>query len=84
MTQTRETQQFHNLHRALNELVVRLVRNQFSEQDEVEFFRFAREADQRNLLGFYLDRQQRMIDEGCDPVSAYNWAYNDVLNYNAQ
>ena len=81
---SKQSQQYHDLHRALNELVVRLVRNQFSEQDEDEFFRFAREADQRNLLGFYVNRQQRLIDEGCDPVSAYHWAYNDVLNYNEQ
>lgn len=82
MIRKKDTQAYHNLHRALNELVVRLVRNQFSEHDEEEFFRFAREADRRQLLGFYLDRQQRMIDEGCDPVSAYHWSYCDVLNHN--
>ena len=70
------------LFRALNELTHRIMNQALEGEQLDEFFAFARTAHERQLLGFYLTRQQRMIDLGCDQVSAYHWSYCDVLNYN--
>ena len=71
------------LFRALNEVFNLVLDGTLSGARFKEFMGFAKTAKERGKLGFFLRDYQRMVDSGCDLESAYHWAYNDVLNFEA-